>query len=133
MDAQGEGVVEVLERQRVLGDAGDAEVVDDGTARHDEHVVVDALAVGEDDGCRPSTSTATTRAMRTVTLDGAPAAAADAAADGVGDVLGVQPGRGHLVQQRLEGVEVVDVEERDLDRLAEQAAGRRQAAEAGRR
>ena len=38
------------------------------------------------------------------------------AADRVGDVGCVQAGRGHLVQQRLERVEVVPVDERDLDR-----------------
>ena len=64
-------------------------------------------------------------------VGGPPAATTDAAPDGVGDVLAVQPRRRDLVQQRLERVEVVGVEQRDLDRLAEQGPRRGQATEAG--
>ena len=42
-----------------------------------------------------------------------------------------RPGRGHLVQQRLEGVEVVLVDEGDLDRRALQAPGDLEPAEPG--
>ena len=49
----------------------------------------------------------------------------------VGHVVGVQAGRGHLVEQRLEGVEVVGVDERHVDRGVAERLGRRQAAEAG--
>ena len=50
---------------------------------------------------------------------------------GISDIGRVQPRGGHLVQQGLEGVEVVAVDEGDVDRLALQAFRRRQAAEAG--
>ena len=66
-----------------------------------------------------------------VDVAGPAASGADDPADGVGHVLGVQAGRGDLVQQRLEGVEVVGVDQRHLDRLTEQATGRGEAAEAG--
>ena len=39
----------------------------------------------------------------------------------MGDVGGVQAGGGHLVQQRLEGREVVAVDQRDLDGMAVEA------------
>ena len=41
----------------------------------------------------------------------------------VGHVGGAEPGRGHLVQERLEGVEVVLVDQGHLDRRALQAPG----------
>ena len=46
---------------------------------------------------------------------GARAGGRDDAADGVGDVVAVEPGGRHLVQQRLERVEVVGVDERHVD------------------
>ncbi len=48
-----------------------------------------------------------------------------------GDVVGVETGGGHLVQQRLEGVEVVGVDEGDVDRCVAEGLDRRQPAEAG--
>ena len=51
------------------------------------------------------------------------------AADGVGDVRCVQAGRGHLVQQRLERVEVVPVDERDLDGITGELLRRHHPAE----
>jgi hypothetical protein len=53
------------------------------------------------------------------------------APDDEGDVGRVQAGGGDLVEQRLERVEVVAVDQRDLDRCAGQAAGRGEAAEPG--
>ena len=50
--AQPEGVVEVLEREGVLDDAGHVEVVRDGAGSDDEHVVVEAVAVVEADMAR---------------------------------------------------------------------------------
>ena len=57
---------------------------------------------------------------------------AEHATHGVGDVVGVEPRRGDLVQQRLEQVEVVGVDDLDVDglRLARRL-GDRQPAEPG--
>jgi len=49
----------------------------------------------------------------------------------VGHVGGVQARGGHLVEQRLEGVEVVAVDEGDLHVGVPELAGRVEAAEAG--
>ena len=49
----------------------------------------------------------------------------------LGDVVAVEAGRGHLVQQGLEGVEVVGVDEGDVDGDAGQGPGGAQAPEAG--
>src|SRR5690606_20948635 len=60
-----------------------------------------------------------------------PAVAADDAADGVGDVGGLEPRGGDLVQQRLEEVVVAPVEHLDGERGAAQLAGEGDAAEPG--
>ena len=49
----------------------------------------------------------------------------------VGDVVGVEAGRGHLVEQRLEEVVVVGVDEHDVDGGAAQRLGGAEPAEAG--
>ena len=59
------------------------------------------------------------------------ALAAEHATDGVGDVVGVEPGRGDLVEQRLEQVEVVGVDDVDVNGCPGQALGHRQPAEPG--
>jgi hypothetical protein len=57
--------------------------------------------------------------------------AAQQRADREADVAAIQTGGGHLVEQRLERVEVVLVHHRELDRRSPQAAGHANAAEAG--
>ncbi len=52
-------------------------------------------------------------------------------ADGSGDLTGRETGRGHLVEQRLEGVMIFPVDDRDAYRRAGQRLGRVQATEAG--
>ena len=82
----------------------------------------------------PSTAT-----VRAVPVDAGDAAlpephvglAVEQAPHDVGHVGGAQPGGGHLVQERLEGVEVVLVDEGDLDRRALQAPGDLEPAEPG--
>ena len=68
-----------------------------------------------------------TRHMRKVDVGLAP----EDAAHGVGDVVGVEAGGGHLVEQRLEGVVVVRVDQHHVDRRLGQRLRRRQAAEPG--
>ena len=57
--------------------------------------------------------------------------AAEDGAHRIGDVGGVEPGRGHLVQQRLEGVEVVAVDDGHLDRLVPEVPDGAEPGEAG--
>src|SRR5579875_4220356 len=52
-------------------------------------------------------------------------------AHGVSDIPRAEPGGRHLVQKRLEGVEVVLVDQSDLDRSSRQAGRRRQPGETG--
>ena len=59
------------------------------------------------------------------------ALAVEQAPHDVGHVGRAQAGGGHLVQQRLEGVEVVLVDERDLDRRSLQPPGDLEPAEPG--
>ena len=62
--------------------------------------------------------------MTVAMLHGDVALAAEHAAHGVGDVVGVEAGGGDLVQQRLEQVEVVGVDDLDVDRRLGQAPWR---------
>ena len=62
--------------------------------------------------------------------DGRVALPAQDVAQGRRDVRGGQPGRGHLVQERLEGVMVVAVHERDAHGRVPQGARGREAGEA---
>ena len=64
-------------------------------------------------------------------MHGDVALAAEHATHGVGDVVGVEPGGGDLVQQRLEQVEVVGVDDLDVDGRRAQALGDGQPAEPG--
>ena len=47
----------------------------------------------------------------------------------LGDLVAVETGRRHLVQQRLERVEVVGVDQQHVERLIEQPTGDGEAAE----
>ena len=125
-----ERVVEVLERERVLRDTGHAEVVRHRAGGDDERVVRRAGRRPPDGSrvtVRASRSTAVTLAIRVRTLPWR----RTMPRTGIGDVVGVEPGRRHLVQQRLERVEVVGVDEHDVDRFVGQAASDRQSAEPG--
>ena len=63
--------------------------------------------------------------------DGDVGLAPEDAAHRVGDVAASRPGRGHLVQQRLEGVEVVAVDQGDVDRGVARPLTAARPAEAG--
>ena len=105
-----ERVVNRLQREGVGVDSGDPEVRADAPCRDDEEVVVDAPTVidrhgsfGEVDGPH-GTEHESGRTMR-----------ADDRSHRKTDVVAVEAGRGHLVQQRLEGVEVVRIDDRHGD------------------
>ena len=123
---QADGVGQVVEGEAVLVDALDAERVGGGAGGHDQVVegeVVDLVVLPLDVEQRRSQSTPVTVAWRNTHV-GLPA---EDPAHRIGDVGGVQAGRGHLVQQRLEGVEVVPVDQRDVDRSVASAPRRRRA------
>ncbi len=125
--ADGEGIVELFQPEGVLDDAGDVEVVRQRTRGDDEHVVRDDVAVVEHDA-----------AAGGVHGNDAAHSHADVASAlarphdppyRLGDLVGVQTGRSHLVQQRLERVEVVGVDQQHVERLITQPPGDGQAAE----
>jgi hypothetical protein len=104
----------------------DPEPVDRRPGAEHQEVVAEAVAVGQVD----------LAAVPVDADDGRPAEAhvvlsLEQRTDGVADVDAAQPGGGHLVQERLEHVEVVAVNHGDVDLGAGQAAGGRQTAEAG--
>ena len=131
VDAQRQRVLEVLERQRVLHDARDAEVVADGAGGDDERRRSRGRSPSSSSSWRASRSTLADAGHPHADVGRPAAAAAHAAADRVGDVLGIQAGGRDLVQQRLERVEVVGVEQCHVDPCAEQRPRRSEAAEAG--
>ena len=51
--------------------------------------------------------------------------------DRIGHIARFEAGRGHLVQQRLKGMEVALVDDGDLDLLADEGPGGRQPGKAG--
>ena len=53
------------------------------------------------------------------------------AAHGIGDIVAVEPGGGHLVQQRLEQVVVVGVDQIDVHRGVAERSGGSEATEPG--
>ena len=71
VDPQGDGVVDVLQRQRVLVDARHPEVVGDGTTGQHQHVDM-GRARRREETARSARSTEATRPIRTVTLEGRP-------------------------------------------------------------
>ena len=123
------GVDQVVQREAVLIDPRDGERVGDRTGGHDQMierqvghrviVVVQMQAtdceVGADDGG------VTELEVGLAALD---------APDRVRDVGARQARGGHLVEQGLEGVEVVAVDEGDIDRRVGELAGRDQTTEA---
>ena len=97
---------------RVLGHAGNAEVAAHRARGEDEVVVRDRRPVVDEHLARVEVHALRPSAMRVSTLR---VALHDPA--GVRrDVLGREPGRRDLVEQRRERVEVVLVDDRDLDR-----------------
>ena len=111
--AQRHRVVEVLQRDRVLGDAGHA-VGGRHRAGGDHQRVV-----GEGRGCRPGALDGDRAGVEVgghdpAEVHGDVALSPEDAAHGVGDIVAVEPGRGHLVQQRLEQVVVVGVDQIDV-------------------
>jgi len=92
----------------------------------DEVVVVEGRAVGEAHlSCVDVDRHGPAVAEHHVVL------AAEDGANGIGDVGRVEPGRCHLVEQRLEGVEVVAVDDRHLHRLAPEMPDGAEPCEAG--
>ena len=129
-EAKVEGVVEVLQRDGVLVDAVDPVRRRHGAGGDDQRVVAqlvdDAVAAVEGHRLGVDVDAGDHRHVhRDVAL------AAEHAAHGVGDVVGVEPGGGDLVQQRLEQVEVVGVDDLDVDRRLGQSLGGGQTAEPG--
>ena len=127
MGADGERIVELFQPEGVLDDARHVEVVRDSAGGDDEHVVRDDVAVVEHDAAPGG-------------VDGNDAAHAhpDVASAGarpddpayrLGDLVAVEAGRSHLVEQRLERVEVVGIDQQDVERLIEQPTGDGEAAE----
>ena len=122
--AQTDRVVERLQRQGVLVDAGDAETRRDRAGGDHEVVVVERDLVV--DGDRPAVEVDRGHGAEQEPRRLRPA---QDAAHGEADVAGVETRRRHLVQQRLEGVEVVGVDDGDVDRRATQSLDDAQPAE----
>ena len=106
------GVGQRVEGHRVLRGAGNGEEPGGGAGGDDQLVVSSAVPSARVTRCA-STSTETAPAVAEHDVG----IVAEDGANGIGDVGGIQPGRGHLVEQRLEGVEVVLVDEGDVHRL----------------
>ena len=125
--AQPDRVLEAVEREGVLGRAGDAEVVG-GRAGGDDQVVERAPAARRASRtCWASQSTPDDLGL----AEEHPLLAPEQAPHRVADVGRVQAGRRHLVEQRLERVVVVPVDQGDVDGLVLEALGRGQPAEPG--
>ena len=120
------GVLEVVQREGVLARAVDAEVVGRGTGGHHEVVERHRALGAEGDGVAVPVD-----ADDLVLAEQHPLLATEDPPDDVADVGGVQAGGGDLVEQRQEGVEVVAVDDGDVDVLALEPLGGRQAPEAG--
>ena len=120
------GVGEGLERHRVLGHAGNAEVAAH-RARGEDEIVVRDRRPAIDEHLASIEVHALHR--RHAGLD--VAVALHDAAGVRRDVLRREPGRGDLVEQRRERVEVVLVDDRDLDRRPRERLRRGDATEAG--
>ena len=119
-------VVERLQGEGVLVHAGDAERCGHRAGGDDERVVLQRVAwLGEDQLAVEVEADDTSHA------DGDVALATEDAAHRVADVVAVEPRRGHLVQQRLERVEVVGVDDRHVHRRVAQPPSDGQPTEAG--
>ncbi len=105
-----------VERQRVLGRTGDAEVVRGGAAPDQQIVVGDGPAVGQ-----PQVLGLEVEADRPAAHH-VGAVGSGEAAERVHDVSGVQTGRGDLVQQWLEGRVRVLVDEGHVDAVLGEAS-----------
>ena len=121
--AQNESVGAGVQGEGVLGRPLDAVVGGRHTGGDDEIVVAELQAVGELDpaGRRIDRGQLAMPEDRPVPPR--------ETARGVGDVAGVQPGRGHLVQQRLEGAVQVAVHQRHPQARAGEARDGGQSAE----
>ena len=93
----------------MLGRALDAEEVDLRAQPEDEVVVVERLELGELDAARVQVDRG-----HPVLVDARVVLAVEEVADRVADRRLLEQARGHLVEQRLEGVVVVLVDEHDL-------------------
>ena len=124
--AQPDRVVQRLERYRVLVDAGDTEAGRHRPGGDDEVVVVqgDLVIDGHDAAVEVDRRHRAEHEARRFR-------AAQDAAHRKADVAGIEPGRRHLVQQRLERVEVVRVDDRHVDRRMAQSLDDTQPTEPG--
>ena len=123
---QADRVGEVVQREAVLVDAFDAERVGGRPGGDDEVVERDGALLFEVEAPRvPVDPDDVALAERQVGL------MLEDAAHGIGHVGRRETGRGDLVEQRLERVEVVPVDERDVDRRVLQFARRAQPTEPG--
>lgn len=124
--AQGQGVVEGLESEGVLLNAGDTEGRRLGAGREDQLVVGDRRPFGDLDDALVEIDVGH-GAQPDVDVD----LAMEDASHGVGDRLALQAGGCDLVEQGLEGVEVLAVDQRDPHRLAGERLSQGEASEAG--
>jgi hypothetical protein len=123
--AHGGGVLDRFQAGRELLPLRVAEVVVCRAGRDEQRVVRQARAVGEQHG-----PAGQVEADRLAQQDAGVALPFEDRPQGRGDVSRREPAGRHLVEQRLEEVEVAAVQERQLDRRAAQGLGRVQAAEA---
>ena len=124
--AQAAGVGQRVERKAVLGRPRDAEEVGRGAAGHDERV--EGEAVSPSPGWHPAAVPVDPGHRGEVEAD--VVGLAEDGPDRIGHVARLEPGRGHLVQERLEGVEVALVDDGHVDRLTDEGPGGGQAGEA---
>ena len=124
--AQAAGVGEGVEGEAVLRRPRDAEELGRRPAGHDERVEGERAVVGQEHLPAVPVDTCHRRhpEAHVVSLP-------EDHPDRIGHVARLQAGGRHLVEEGLERVEVALVDDGDLDVLADQGPGRRQAAESG--
>ena len=123
---QAEGVLQALEPEAVLRHTGNAEGGRHRAGGQDQLVVLERGAVLHGQAPGPDVD-----AGDPAQADVHVAVAGHDAPNGRGDVVGVQAGGGHLVQQRLEGVEVVGVDQHHVHRHVTEVVDQLQASEPG--
>ena len=122
---QQQRIVERLQARRVRSPLVVAEVVVRGATGHEQEVIGQRRAVGTQHAARGQVDRGDLgHADRHVAL------VAQDVAQRRGDVTGREPGRGHLVEQRLEQVVVGAVDQGDVDRRLGQRPRRPQASKA---
>ncbi len=120
------GVGQRVEREAVLGSTGNAEEAGRRAAGHDHRVEGQLVASPEE-----HLTAVPVDAGHRREAEGHVVGLPEDHPDRIGDVTGFEPGGRDLVEQGLEGVEVALVDDGDLDRCADEVAGRGQAREPG--